>query len=83
MGRSPHRGKRWNVREDSMLEYMQSPGDGFWLLAVDRRSKTSWIMGLTRPLLPSFSFQLFAGSSSDSPESPLSSQNPSCLSMAQ
>ena len=45
MGKSPHRGKGRNVREDSMLESVQSPGDGFWLLAVDRRSKTSWIMG--------------------------------------
>ena len=45
MGRSPHRGKARTVREGLMLESMQSPGGGFWLLAVDRRSKTIWITG--------------------------------------
>lgn len=45
MGRSPHGGKGRTVRDGLMLESMQSPGGGFWLLAVGRRPKTTWITG--------------------------------------
>lgn len=41
MGRSPQRGKGRNAGEHLTLESMQSLANGFWLLAVDRRSRTS------------------------------------------